>query len=132
MPKWIENGTEEQVVLDCDYSLDIDRERNLTIKWFFQSNSELIYEWIPRLDFRYVSGRLQGRFNWDYALNVSSEHDKNAIKWHRYRSLAIRRPTTELSGRYICQVITSKGDDAEEADMTIYGEFINSTVPQNY
>ena len=65
VPKWIENGTEDRVILDCDYSIDdrgSNREQNLTVKWFFHDRRELIYEWIPRLDFRYVSGRLQGNY----------------------------------------------------------------------
>lgn len=116
VPKWVQNGTEEQVVLDCGFTVDKAREKNLTIKWYFSDASELIYEWIPRLDFRYVSGRLQGRFNWDFVANVSDP------ELNRFRAIPIKRPTSDLSGRYICQVLSSLGDDSEEAQMTIYGE----------
>lgn len=131
MPKWIQNGTEEQVVLDCDFDVDSSFEKNITIKWFFQNKSELIYEWIPRLDFRYVSGRLQGKFDWDFQLNRSHGQSQNQNsnlddgEWssrNKFRALAIKRPTTELSGRYICQVMSTSGDDSEEAAMLVYGE----------
>lgn len=138
MPKWLENGTEDQVILDCDYAIE-PTEKNVTIKWFFNSKNELIYEWIPDLDFRYVSGRLQGitdihraavdiiqrslragRFDWDFQMNFTDAADD--VRLHKYRALAIRRPTCDLTGRYICQVVSSHGDDAEEATMVIYGE----------
>lgn len=117
VPKWVQNGTEEQIILDCDYDVDLSRDKNLTIKWYFRDKTELIYEWIPRLDFRYVSGRLQGRFNWDFVLNTS-----HMPSLKKYRAIAIRKPTTEMSGRYICQVLSTAGDDSEEATMVIYGK----------
>lgn len=117
IPKWVQNGTEEQIILDCDYDLDLDLDRNLTIKWYFQDRKELIYEWIPRLDFRYVSGRLQGKFNWDFSIQASK-----FSSYKKYRALALKNPTTDLSGKYICQVVSATGDDAEEASMIIFGE----------
>ncbi|KAI1282076.1 hypothetical protein HDE_13003 [Halotydeus destructor] len=123
IPKWIESGTEDRAVLDCDYDLSERETFNLTIKWFYHDKTELIYEWIPRLDFRYVSSRLHHRFDWDYTHNrtkYSDSFDRIDNRWHKYRSLVIKRPTNELSGRYVCQVISSLGDDSEDAIMTIF------------
>lgn len=121
IPKWVQNGTEDQIILDCDYDLDLELDQNLTIKWYFNDRNELIYEWIPRLDFRYVSGRLQGKFNWDFSIITST----NAA-YKKYRALALKNPTTDLSGKYICQVVSATGVDSEEASMIIFGECVLS------
>lgn len=119
VPQWVQNGTESEVILDCDYEVDLERDKNFTLKWYFGDKNSLIYEWIPGYDFRYVSGRLEGRFNWDFLLNISSR-TYHPLK--KYRAVAIRRPTTEMSGRYICQVVSSLGDDSEESTMIVFGE----------
>lgn len=118
IPKWVQNGTEDQVILDCDYDFDPELDQNLTIKWYFNERTELIYEWIPRLDFRYVSGKLQGKFNWDFSIFSLSKNSS----FKKYRALAIKNPTTELTGRYICQVVSALGDDSEEESMIVYGK----------
>jgi hypothetical protein len=38
----------------------------------------------------------------------------------RFRAIAIKRPTTDMTGKYICEVTTSLGQDSEEAQMVIF------------
>ncbi|KFM65159.1 hypothetical protein X975_19322, partial [Stegodyphus mimosarum] len=49
----------------------------------------------------------------DYTVSPSSQNT-------RYRALNILRPTTELSGRYSCHVVSMKNQDAEEQVMVVY------------
>ncbi|RWS31597.1 uncharacterized protein B4U80_01652 [Leptotrombidium deliense] len=115
VPKWVQNGTEEQIVLDCSYSLSKLEEKNFVLKWYFGKNrSEVIYHWIPDLDFRFVNGRIQRRFIWDYCVNTTND------KINKFRAIAIKRPTTEQNGLYTCEVSSDQGTDSKEAEMIIY------------
>ncbi|XP_023231943.1 uncharacterized protein LOC111631847 [Centruroides sculpturatus] len=112
MPRWVENGTEESVVLDCEYDLS-DSDSHIVVKWFLNDDPEPIYQWIPELKARYASSRIKGRLNWDYTVSPSNTYTK-------YRALNIIRPTTELSGRYSCHVISLTEQDSEDQVMIVY------------
>ncbi|XP_076371703.1 uncharacterized protein LOC143257202 isoform X2 [Tachypleus tridentatus] len=112
IPKWLENGTKESVVLDCKYSYEVD-DKNLVVKWFLDNDPEPIYQWITELDLRQPSYRLQGRINMSYTVSPSTNLT-------RYRALNIIRPTTDLSGKYTCNVASLASEDSEEHRMTIY------------
>lgn len=116
MPKYIENGTMNSVILDCQYSLDPETDRNLVVKWFFKEDPEPIYQWIFEHDLRRVPQRYQDRVDANYPpLNETNE------PWQQYRYLNLIRPTVEMTGRYSCHVIciTSEAHDADT--MIVYG-----------
>ncbi|XP_035232434.1 uncharacterized protein LOC118204214, partial [Stegodyphus dumicola] len=112
MPRWVQNGTEDSIVLDCEYDYT-EEDYRLVVKWFLNDDPQPIYQWIPELNLRSASSRLQGRLNMDYTVSPSSKNT-------RYRALNILRPTTELSGRYSCHVVSMKNQDAEEQVMVVY------------
>ncbi|KAG8196116.1 hypothetical protein JTE90_007852 [Oedothorax gibbosus] len=112
VPRWIQNGTEDSVVLDCDYAYN-ENDFRLVVKWFFQDNTEPVYQWIPELNNRHVSGVLKGRLDTDFAV-------KTADMYSRYRAIKILRPTTELSGKYTCLVTSLAGQDYREQVMTVF------------
>ncbi|KAG8196349.1 hypothetical protein JTE90_013832 [Oedothorax gibbosus] len=112
MPRWVQNGTEDSVVLDCEYNYS-EEDRRLVVKWFLNDDPEPIYQWIPELEQRYASDRVKGKLNMDYMVSPSSRHT-------RYRALNLMRPTTELSGRYSCHVVSMLSQDAEEQVMVVY------------
>ncbi|XP_067133844.1 uncharacterized protein [Centruroides vittatus] len=112
VPRWVQNGTEDSVVLDCEYTLTTDDDR-LVVKWFLNDDPEPIYQWIPELDSRHASRRLQGRLNMDYKVSPSNGYTK-------YRALNILRPTTDLSGRYSCHVGSLSNQDSEDQIMIVY------------
>lgn len=120
MPRWVQNGTEDSVVLDCEYNYSEQDDKRLVVKWFLNDDPQPIYQWIPELGLRAASPRLQGRLNMDYAVSPSSQHT-------RYRALNIMRPTTDLSGRYSCHVVSMLSQDAEDQVMVVYGK-MNSFV----
>ncbi|XP_076325663.1 uncharacterized protein LOC143233366 isoform X2 [Tachypleus tridentatus] len=112
VPRWIENGTRTSVVLDCEYSYSIE-DRHLVVKWFLNNDPEPIYQWIPELHSRHPSYRLQDRINMSYSISPSSEFTK-------YRALKILRPTTDLSGKYTCNVASIADEDWKSGWMVIY------------
>ncbi|XP_022252189.1 uncharacterized protein LOC106468177 [Limulus polyphemus] len=112
IPHYIENGTKESVILDCRYDYGND-DKNLVVKWFLNDDPEPIYQWITELNLRQPSYRLQGRINMSYTVTPSANLT-------RYRALNILRPTTDLSGKYTCNVASLASEDSEERQMTIY------------
>ncbi|XP_075749234.1 uncharacterized protein LOC142814382 [Rhipicephalus microplus] len=112
VPKWVQNGTEDSAVLDCVYNANREDE-HLVIKWFLNDDPQPIYQWIPELNKWFVSSRLKDRINLDYSLS-------NGNSFTKFRALNLVRPTTELSGRYSCHVMSLAGQDSESKLMTVY------------
>ncbi|XP_054712667.1 uncharacterized protein LOC129222214 [Uloborus diversus] len=113
MPRWVQNGTEDSVVLDCEYNYSEEEDKRLVVKWFLNDDPQPIYQWIPELKQRFASPRLQGKLNMAYTVSPSSQHTM-------YRALNIVRPTTDLSGRYSCHVVSLFSQDMEEQVMVVY------------
>lgn len=118
VPKYIENGTHDSIVLDCEYTLDPNEDPGLVVKWFFREDPEPIYQWIYELDSRHVPQRYQGWINPNYRMPNLTE------PWQQYRSLNLIKPTVEMTGRYSCHVIalTSEAHDADT--MIVYGKLL--------
>ncbi|XP_076322365.1 uncharacterized protein LOC143231671 isoform X4 [Tachypleus tridentatus] len=112
VPRWIENGTQESVTLDCVYNLT-DKDDHLVVKWFHNDDPKPIYQWIPELGSRLVSEKLQGHTDMNSTIVPSTNFTE-------YRSLRILKPTTQLSGKYSCHVTSFNGLDTAEKEMTIY------------
>lgn len=47
VPNVVENGSEEDVILDCDYDFEDSDERGLVVKWFLNEGETPVYQWIP-------------------------------------------------------------------------------------
>jgi len=90
VPHIVRNGTEESVILDCDYSIEDHEKKGLVVKWYFSNQQSPVYQWIPNS--KPISlGILKGKLNLDYQADVDDYKMK--------RALQIIRPTTELSGK---------------------------------
>ncbi|XP_065291533.1 uncharacterized protein [Dermacentor albipictus] len=112
VPTWVENGTEDSVLLDCEYAYTERDDSQLVVKWFLNDDPKPIYQWIPELETRHVSQRLKGRLNTDFT--VTANH------FTKFRALNLLRPTTELSGRYSCHVTSHNSQDQKSQLMTVY------------
>ncbi|KAH9369229.1 hypothetical protein HPB48_016944 [Haemaphysalis longicornis] len=112
VPTWVENGTEDSVLLDCEYVYTERDDSQLVVKWFLNDDPKPIYQWIPELESRHVSQRLKGRLNTDFT--VTGNH------FTKFRALNLLRPTTELSGRYSCHVTSHSSQDQRSQLMTVY------------
>ncbi|GFY45921.1 ig-like domain-containing protein [Trichonephila inaurata madagascariensis] len=112
VPRWVENGTEKSVTLDCDYIYN-ENDIRLVVKWFFEENLEPVYQWIPELGTRHTSGILRDRLDLNYTVNTVDAYS-------RYRALKISQPSTELSGKYTCLVTSLAGQDSKAQLMTVF------------
>ncbi|XP_072939167.1 uncharacterized protein [Epargyreus clarus] len=111
VPSLVEIGT-ESIILDCEYTMETVPPRlGLVIKWFFNSASGLVYQWIPPLKPQFV-GLLKGRGDMNF--RVSDEPIQ------MYRAIKILNPTTELSGNYTCVVSTFLAEDRQTRSMLVY------------
>lgn len=119
VPRWVQNGTEEPVLLDCEYVYN-EHDVRLVVKWFFNDLLEPVYQWIPELNSRQTSGILTGRL--DDSFTVGGPRDS------QYRALRIIRPTTEMSGLYTCVVSSLAGIDSRQQSMMVYVPAKNFTL----
>ncbi|GIY03530.1 ig-like domain-containing protein [Caerostris darwini] len=120
VPRWVENGTEKSVTLDCDYVYN-QNDIRLVVKWFFEDNLEPVYQWIPELGVRHTSGILHGRLDLNYTVNTVDTYS-------RYRALKISQPSTELSGKYTCLVTSLAGQDSRAQLMTVFDNTVSKLV----
>lgn len=114
IPKFVPNGSEESVLLDCEYTYSVREVKKLVVKWFHEDDPNPVYQWIPELDSKQHSEKF--RVNEDYEIPSGNEYTRS-------RALNIQRPTTELSGRYSCQVQSLEGSDSAEDSMIVYGKY---------
>ncbi|KAL1414560.1 hypothetical protein MTO96_007347 [Rhipicephalus appendiculatus] len=112
VPRWVPNGTEEPVLLDCEYVYN-EHDVRLVVKWFFNDLLEPVYQWIPELNSRQASGILAGHLD-----------DSSYTGPSQYRALRIIRPTTEMSGLYTCVVSSLAGIDSRQQSMMVYVGFL--------
>ncbi|XP_022241860.1 uncharacterized protein LOC111085817 isoform X1 [Limulus polyphemus] len=112
VPPCIQSGSQESVVLDCEYNLT-EKDKSMVVKWFLNNDPEPIYQWIPELNSRHFSYRLEGRVNMKYTVSPSDDYTK-------YRAIKILRPTIDLSGLYTCTVGSLSGSDSKEKLMIVY------------
>ncbi|XP_077564895.1 uncharacterized protein LOC144180427 [Haemaphysalis longicornis] len=112
VPRWVRNGTDSPVVLDCEYVYN-ENDLKLVVKWFFNDGLEPVYQWIPEMKAREAFGVLHGRLDDAYSVNSRD-------RYSQYRAIRILRPTRELSGKYTCVVASLAGQDARYQDMTVF------------
>jgi len=91
VPHTVQNGTNESIVLDCDYTLNNESTDGLVVKWFFNRSHKPAYQWIYGRS-PIAFGILQDRINFNY---VASDND-----WGAHRALNIINPTTEFTGEW--------------------------------
>jgi hypothetical protein len=91
VPTTVKNGTDEPVILDCDYTIDDNEKVGLVVKWFFNRGSTPVYQWVLGQKPQGL-GILRDRLDLNY---IASDQD-----WAAHRALSIQRPTTELTGEW--------------------------------
>ncbi|XP_076329134.1 selection and upkeep of intraepithelial T-cells protein 7-like isoform X2 [Tachypleus tridentatus] len=112
VPRWVENGTERPITLDCEY-LYTHNDLHLVVKWFYNNEVKPVYQWIPALSTRYVSGFLQGRLDDTFVAEPLDTYS-------RYRALRIIKPTIDMTGTYTCVVTSLANQDSREQGMVVY------------
>ncbi|KAK8738320.1 hypothetical protein OTU49_004163, partial [Cherax quadricarinatus] len=112
--KVFENGTVNDIVLDCPFVLEEGDSAGLVIKWFHLTNPVAVYQWIPSGSAPQATGILEGRVDLEY--QVSQDN------YHRHRALRILQPTTELTGQYTCSISSFNDEKLYKQNLIIYSE----------
>ncbi|CAL4132134.1 unnamed protein product, partial [Meganyctiphanes norvegica] len=111
-PSVIVNGSVPLVVLDCDYDLASEQDKKgFVLKWYYNRQPFPVYQWIPPnepQDLRLLKGRLDKQYA------VSDDEYK------KHRALAIRNPTTDLSGEYTCWISSFESEDFKRKSIIVY------------
>jgi len=111
VPPVIQNGTLEHVVLDCPYTLGPGEREGVVLKWYLNSRTVPIYQWIP-------PSHPQGLGSLRHKLNL--DHEVTADPYSRHRALYIREPGVEMSGEYTCKVSTLENEVTRSSTMVVY------------
>ncbi|PSN39102.1 hypothetical protein C0J52_24993 [Blattella germanica] len=117
-PIVIKNGTENSVVLNCDYALNDsdyvlikDNPASLVVKWYFNNDPRPVYQWIHSKKPQDL-GVLKGKINTEFRFS-----EDNATM---YRAIQILNPTTNLTGEYKCTVFNFEVEKSQTRKMIIY------------
>lgn len=117
VPPVLQNGSLPFVILDCDYDLSESEGYQVDVKWFFGSDPQPFYQWLPGRPPQTIGELFKNRIDLNYEVEGSD-------KFRKHRALKILRPTTELSGTYRCKVSSFIDEDFMQKTMTIYCKFI--------
>ncbi|XP_018564719.1 uncharacterized protein LOC108906059 isoform X2 [Anoplophora glabripennis] len=110
-PNSVEYGSTEDVILDCDF--EATDERDLEIKWFYNGNDQVIYQWIPDSNKPgYAMGQLKDHIDVQYV----ATNDSNT----RYRALRIFDVNMNLTGNYTCKVSSYLSEDTKTKQLIVY------------
>lgn len=99
--------------MDCDYSFENSKDTQLVVKWFFNDDPFPIYQWIPEHNRRSTSPRFRDRIDINYSI-------PNGQPLTKYRAVKLLNPTTDLSGKYTCEVSSLFGQDTKQRTMVVY------------
>ncbi|ODM97354.1 hypothetical protein Ocin01_09322, partial [Orchesella cincta] len=89
VPQSVQNGTEDAVILDCDYTLESEDKSGLVVKWFFNKGGTPVYQWI-KPNKPQVLGLLRDR--------VDLKYKASEDPWMKYSGIKIIKPTQILLG----------------------------------
>ncbi|KAG8194009.1 hypothetical protein JTE90_003610 [Oedothorax gibbosus] len=111
VPSWVQNGSVDSVLLDCEYEYSLKEDEKLVVKWFHEDDPKPVYQWIPELDTKLFSDKF--RLLEDYEVPSGNAYTRS-------RAIVIQKPTTEMSGLYKCEVQSLEGSDVMEDNMIVY------------
>ena len=114
----LEHGSQEEVILNCDYDLREDERGQLDIKWYFNEDVVPFLQWVPgggRRPQLIEPTLFQGHIDLDF--KVDEDEDK------AYRSIRILEPTLAMSGNYRCKVSTFDDEAFVEHQLMLFGKF---------
>lgn len=109
-------GTEEPVILDCQYSMDGSTNQALVVKWYV--NDELLYQWIH-------GSAPKGSEEFQQYVDTTYKADTN--KDMEYRAVKLVRPSHDLSGKVRCSISSLDSEDEAVGELLVYCEYYHCT-----
>lgn len=111
IPPKVKSGSEEPILLDCDYTYDEIDKVGLVVKWYWNGRNHMVYQWIvgqPPQGLGILKDRL------DLGHRVSSDN------YTEFRALRIVRPTHNLTGEFLCQVSSYEDEKEKGQKLLVY------------
>ncbi|XP_034935338.1 uncharacterized protein [Chelonus insularis] len=110
IPKIVRAGTDEPVILDCKYDMELTSNVALVVKWYIKQN-ELLYQWIH-------DRRHRGSDEYRHYIDESykASNDSNTM----YRAVKLVKPSHELSGKVKCSISAQDAEVEATSDMLVY------------
>ncbi|XP_046434084.1 uncharacterized protein LOC124186418 [Neodiprion fabricii] len=121
IPKVVREGTEEPIILDCNYEMGTSSNTGLTIKWHI--GPKVLYQWVQG-----SPPRASEEFHKYVDVSYKASNNSNTM----YRAVKLVRPGLELSGNYRCVVWTHDDEVEEEERMVVYSPENYFTIHQDY
>ena len=116
VPRVVQSGAEDHVVLDCDYDLNEKEARQVDVKWFFNDDNQPFFQWIPGRKPQTIGDLFENK------LDLTFKAREGTDEWYKeHRSIKIIRPTAELSGTYRCKVSSFVDEDVMQREMLVFG-----------
>ncbi len=115
VPKVVESGSLDYVILDCHYDYRQSEASQIDVKWFFGDDPQPFYQWIPGRAPQTIGELFRNRLDLNYAVRSTDDFSK-------HRAVKILRPTSELSGNYKCKVSSFLDEDFMTKRMIVFGE----------
>ncbi|KAH9426778.1 hypothetical protein DERP_002878 [Dermatophagoides pteronyssinus] len=109
-PKSFRSGTANEVILDCDFSID-DNDEMLVVKWFLNDDSQHIYQWIQSRDYRIYSDLIKPYVDENFFVQDPKT---------RHRAIRLLNPPAILSGKYTCSVSSLQNEEINSTYLVIY------------
>uniref|UniRef100_A0A0C9RX72 IGLON5 protein n=1 Tax=Fopius arisanus TaxID=64838 RepID=A0A0C9RX72_9HYME len=109
IPSVVRAGTEEPIILDCQYNMGSSTNRALVVKWYI--NEDILYQWIYG---RAPLGADEYQQYVDASYRASDDLDME------YRAVKLVRPSHELSGKVRCSISCQEDEDEAQGEMLVY------------
>lgn len=114
VPASIRSGSTDAVVLDCDF--EAEGEKGLEVRWYYNSNADIIYQWLPQQRDRLP----QALGDFKDKVDIRYKASNDTITMHR--ALYITDVSPDISGNYMCKVSSDYSEDVKAKNMIVYGK----------
>ncbi|XP_076265106.1 uncharacterized protein LOC143199171 isoform X2 [Rhynchophorus ferrugineus] len=109
-PEYIEDGTIDELVLDCDF--EANNETDIVVKWFLNGQEEQIYQWITDMGTANAMGPLKDVIDPTYKVTQDEATMLRALKF--------KEVNPGISGNYTCKVSGDNSDALMTKQVIVY------------
>ena len=117
----LEFGSQNEVILQCDYDISDSEKGQLDLKWYFNDEVTPFLQWIPGGDRRpqlIEPTPFLGHVDLNY--KIENTEDENKV----YKDLKILDLTPQMAGNYACKVSTFEDEGYVYQQLNIFGMLI--------
>ena len=116
----LEFGSQNEVILQCDYDISDSEKGQLDLKWYFNDEVTPFLQWIPGGDRRpqlIEPTPFLGHVDLNYKIEDTEDENK------AYKDLKILDLTPQMAGNYLCKVSTFEDEGYVHQQLNIFGKW---------